>query len=129
MSSWPLADCWTRSHLLILKNMVKTSYRSKFFTLRVDLREKRGKIKIAKSCFRGKCTRSPYQSLYFRVKLPGSGSDYAPFRDRIGIPCVDIRYTFDKVSKVLIMLDERWSLCNMYLKTSYCSYARPAKPV
>lgn len=30
------------------------------------------------------------------VALPGSGSDYAPFRDRIGIPCVDIRYTWDK---------------------------------
>jgi len=35
---------------------------------------------------------------YFRVSLPGSGSDYAPFRDRIGIPCVDIRYTWDSVS-------------------------------
>ncbi|WAR19930.1 NALD2-like protein [Mya arenaria] len=30
------------------------------------------------------------------VKLPGSGSDYAPFRDRIGIPCVDIRYSWNK---------------------------------
>ncbi|KAL4238036.1 hypothetical protein ACF0H5_002747 [Mactra antiquata] len=30
-----------------------------------------------------------------KVTLPGSGSDYAPFRDRIGIPCVDIRYTWD----------------------------------
>lgn len=30
------------------------------------------------------------------VSLPGSGSDFAPFRDRVGIPCVDIRYTWDK---------------------------------
>ncbi|XP_060559269.1 N-acetylated-alpha-linked acidic dipeptidase 2-like [Ruditapes philippinarum] len=30
------------------------------------------------------------------ITLPGSGSDYAPFRDRIGIPNVDIRFTWDK---------------------------------
>ena len=33
----------------------------------------------------------------FRISLPGSGSDYAPFRDRLGVPCVDIRYTYDTV--------------------------------
>lgn len=30
------------------------------------------------------------------VTLPGSGSDYAPFRDRLGVPVVDLRYTWDK---------------------------------
>lgn len=30
-----------------------------------------------------------------RVTLPGSGSDYAPFRDRLGVPVVDIRYTWE----------------------------------
>lgn len=40
---------------------------------------------------------------FFSVALPGSGSDYAPFRDRIGLPCVDIRYTWDSVSTTLYM--------------------------
>ncbi|KAH3845996.1 hypothetical protein DPMN_088291, partial [Dreissena polymorpha] len=30
------------------------------------------------------------------INLPGSGSDYAPFRDRIGVANIDIRYTWNK---------------------------------
>ncbi|KAK3598383.1 hypothetical protein CHS0354_034557 [Potamilus streckersoni] len=30
------------------------------------------------------------------IDLPGSGSDYASFRDRIGVPIVDICYTYDR---------------------------------
>lgn len=43
------------------------------------------------------CDFSRCVTLFFSVHLPGSGSDYAPFRDRIGIPCVDIRYTWNSV--------------------------------
>ncbi|KAL3873961.1 hypothetical protein ACJMK2_037036 [Sinanodonta woodiana] len=31
-----------------------------------------------------------------RVNLPGSGSDYAGFRDRLGVPCIDISYIYDE---------------------------------
>ncbi|KAL4238328.1 hypothetical protein ACF0H5_003039 [Mactra antiquata] len=31
-----------------------------------------------------------------KIKLPGSGSDYAPFRDRLGVPVIDLRYAFDE---------------------------------
>ncbi|XP_061183780.1 N-acetylated-alpha-linked acidic dipeptidase 2-like [Saccostrea echinata] len=30
-----------------------------------------------------------------RISNMGSGSDYAPFIQRVGLPCLDIRYTFD----------------------------------
>ncbi|KAL3873956.1 hypothetical protein ACJMK2_037032 [Sinanodonta woodiana] len=30
-----------------------------------------------------------------KIDLPGSGSDYAGFRDRLGVPIVDLRYTYD----------------------------------
>ena len=33
----------------------------------------------------------------YRVLLPGSGSDFAPFRDRVGAPVSQIRFTFDPV--------------------------------
>lgn len=39
-------------------------------------------------------------SYCFRIGLPGSGSDYASFRDRLGVPIVGLSYTFD-VSKVV----------------------------
>ncbi|XP_053398009.1 N-acetylated-alpha-linked acidic dipeptidase 2-like [Mercenaria mercenaria] len=34
------------------------------------------------------------------ITLPGSGSDYAPFRDRLGVPVVDLRYTWDNRLKL-----------------------------
>ncbi|XP_053400841.1 N-acetylated-alpha-linked acidic dipeptidase 2-like isoform X2 [Mercenaria mercenaria] len=37
-----------------------------------------------------------------RITLPGSGSDYAPFRDRLGLPVVDVRFTHSPKLKVSI---------------------------
>ena len=34
----------------------------------------------------------------FSVDLPGSGSDHAPFRDQLGVPIVDMWFTYDPVS-------------------------------
>lgn len=35
-----------------------------------------------------------------QINLPGAGSDYAPFRDRLGIPVLDMRFTWDRRFKV-----------------------------
>ena len=35
---------------------------------------------------------------FYRVDLPGSGSDHAPFRDQLGVPIVDMWFTYDPVS-------------------------------
>lgn len=37
----------------------------------------------------------------FRIADMGSGSDYAPFIKRVGLPCLDIRYTYNSVRKIL----------------------------
>ncbi|XP_053398140.1 N-acetylated-alpha-linked acidic dipeptidase 2-like [Mercenaria mercenaria] len=34
------------------------------------------------------------------ISLPGAGSDYAPFRDRLGVPVMDIRFTWNRRFKV-----------------------------
>lgn len=31
-----------------------------------------------------------------QIRLPGAGSDYAPFRDRLGLPVMDVRFTWDR---------------------------------
>lgn len=36
-----------------------------------------------------------------RIALPGSGSDYAPFRDKLGVPIIDLWYTYDPDLNVL----------------------------
>ena len=38
--------------------------------------------------------------VYFSLQDIRSGSDYTNFYQRLGIPCVDIRYTYDRVSIV-----------------------------
>ena len=40
----------------------------------------------------------------FRVPILGSGSDYAPFIEKLGITCVDIRYHYDDVSMQLVKI-------------------------
>ncbi|WAR23314.1 NALD2-like protein [Mya arenaria] len=50
-----------------------------------------------------------------RISLPGSGSDYAPFRDRVGIPIMDIRYTWDrKMWKI-----SKWPMYHTVYETFY----------
>lgn len=36
-----------------------------------------------------------------KISLPGSGSDYAPFRDKLGLPIIDMWYTYDPSLQVL----------------------------
>jgi hypothetical protein len=40
--------------------------------------------------------------LHFRISDMGSGSDYAPFIQQVGLPCLDIRYTYNSVRCYLI---------------------------
>jgi hypothetical protein len=37
----------------------------------------------------------------YRIALPGSGSDYAPFRDKLGVPIIDLWYTYDVSHTIL----------------------------
>ncbi|XP_060586029.1 N-acetylated-alpha-linked acidic dipeptidase 2-like [Ruditapes philippinarum] len=37
-----------------------------------------------------------------KINIPGSGSDYAPFRDRLGLPIIDLHFKYNKKLKVSI---------------------------
>ena len=60
---------------------------------------------------------------YFRISSMGSGSDYAPFIQRVGLPCIDVRYTYDSVSILTAYehLDIKLSVHEMKRKLSRCS--------